>query len=183
MYDACVPYPAPLRDILMELAGTGLFRAKWSARIHDEWTRNLLVNRQDLNPEKLARTVELMNDAVPDCLVEGYEDMIEGLVLPDPDDRHVLAAAIHSSCDAIITMNLQDFPTKHVGKYDIEVLHPDDFIFNQFGLDTAAVLNSVQRCRARLRKPPKSAAEFLERLEAQGLPKTVAELRPFESVI
>ena len=176
-------YPAPLRDILVELAGTGLFRAKWSAKIHDEWTRNLLAKREDLTAEQLARTVELMNDSVPDCLVEGYEDLIPGLDLPDPDDRHVLAAAIHSSCDAIITMNLKDFPQDYVGKYDMEVLHPDDFIFNQFGLNTASVLISAQRCRGRLRNPPKTAAEFLERLEAQGLPKTVAELRPYQGVI
>jgi len=167
----------------MELAGTGLFRAKWSARIHDEWTRNLLANRTDLDPAKLQRTVELMNDTVPDCLVEGYEDLIQGLDLPDPNDRHVLAAAIHSSCDAIITMNLKDFPTSHVGKYDIEILHPDDFIFNQFGLDTAAVLTSALKCRERLRNPPKTAAEYLERLEAQGLPKTVAEFRQYQAII
>lgn len=167
----------------MELAGTGLFRAKWSERIHEEWTRNLLANRQDLDPAKLSRTVELMNQSVLDCLVEGYDELIEGLSLPDPDDRHVLAAAIHSNCDAIVTMNLKDFPMSHVGKYDIEVLHPDDFIFNQFGLDTAAVLTSAQRCRDRLRNPHKTAAEYLERLEAQGLPKTVAELRQYQAII
>lgn len=172
-----------MRDILIELAGTGLFRAKWSAAIHDEWTRNLLKNRDDIEPAKLARTVELMNAAIPDCLVEGYEDLIPGLSLPDPDDRHVLAAAIHSGCDAIVTTNLKDFPASSVKRFDIEVIHPDDFIFNQFGLDTAAVLNSVQRCRARLKHPTRTAEEYLERLEAQGLPKTVTELLPYRGII
>ena len=104
----------------MELAGTGLFRAKWSARIHDEWTRNLLKNRPDLDANKLQRTVDLMNAAIPDCLVEQYEDLIVGLDLPDPDDRHVLAAAIHSGCDAIITMNLKDFPPDYVRKFTLK---------------------------------------------------------------
>lgn len=160
-----------------------MFRARWSARIHDEWIRNLLANRPDIDPVRLQRTVALMNDAVPDCLVEGYEDLVQGLDLPDPDDRHVLAAAIHAGCDAIVTINLKDFPRSHLDKYEMEVLHPDDFIFNQFGLDTAAVLTSAQKCRGRLRNPPKTAFEFLDGLEAQGLPKTVAELRQYQAII
>ncbi len=176
-------YPAPLRDLLIELAGTGLFRAKWTARIHEEWTRNLLVHRADLNAHRLSRTVDLMNSAVPDCLVEGYEDLIGGLVLPDPDDRHVLAAAIQAGCDAVVTANLKDFPSSYVAKYNIEILHPDDFIFNQLGLDAAAVLGSVARCRERLRNPAVTARDYLGRLELQGLPKTVAELRPYQDVI
>ena len=98
VYDACVLYPAPLRDFLVRLAVTGAFRARWTEAIHDEWVRNLLANRADLSREKLERTVALMNQAVPDCLVEGYELLIGGLDLPDPDDNHVLAAAIR--CDA-----------------------------------------------------------------------------------
>jgi hypothetical protein len=96
LYDACVLYPAPLRDLLLQLALTDLFRAKWTEAIHDEWTRNLLANRPELKPELLARTRELMNAHVRDCLVEDYEPLVAGLTLPDPDDRHVLAAAILS---------------------------------------------------------------------------------------
>jgi hypothetical protein len=91
IYDACVLYPAPLRDLLIELAQTGLFRAKWSDRILDECFSSLLEKRKDLRPENLSRTRTLMNLAVRDVLVQGYEDLIEGLDLPDPDDRHVLA--------------------------------------------------------------------------------------------
>ncbi len=94
----------------MELAAAKLFRAKWSDAVHDEWMRNLLENRTDLTRERLERTKTLMNKAVPDANVSGYEDLIEGLRLPDPDDRHVLAAAIASECDAIVTFNQKDFP-------------------------------------------------------------------------
>lgn len=97
--------------------------------------------------------------------------------------RHVLAAAIHSSCDAIVTFNLADFPPESLAKYDIEATHPDDFIFSQFGLNDAAVLTAAQRCRERLTRPARSVAEYLETLEAQGLPKTVAELRDYAGVI
>ena len=112
----------------------GLFRAKWTDSIHDEWIRNLLANRTDLDPAKLARTRELMNEAVPDSLVTGYEELIGGLDLPDVDDRHVLAAAIHCKAAAIITFNLKDFPPEKLAKYNIELQHPDEFLFHQFGL-------------------------------------------------
>lgn len=84
VYDACVLYPAPLRDFLVRLAVTGAFRARWTEAIHDEWVRNLLANRADLSREKLERTVALMNQAVPDCLVEGYELLIGGLICRTP---------------------------------------------------------------------------------------------------
>lgn len=70
LYDACVLYPAPLRDLLMELALTDLFRAKWSSMIHDEWILALLKNRKDLSADNLKRTRELMDASVRDCIVE-----------------------------------------------------------------------------------------------------------------
>jgi hypothetical protein len=68
VYDACVLYPAPLRDFLIELAAGGLFRAKWTDEIHEEWIGNLLANRPDLDRGKLETTRNLMNRAVIDCL-------------------------------------------------------------------------------------------------------------------
>ena len=85
----------------MEMAAMGLFRAKWTDQIHEEWISNLLKHRNDLTLEKLTRTKNLMNEAVPDCLVRGYEPLISGLDLPDKDDCHVLAAAIHCNAAAI----------------------------------------------------------------------------------
>ena len=92
--DRCVLYPAPLRDLLMQLALTDLYRARWTEKIHEEWMRNVLKNRPDLSKEQLERTKSLMNRSVRDCLIEGYEFIIPSLDLPDPDDRHILAAAI-----------------------------------------------------------------------------------------
>jgi hypothetical protein len=96
VYDACVLYPAPLRDLLVRLANTGVVRARWSDAILDECFRNILEQRPDLKPEALVRTRELMKRAVPDCMVTGFDTLVDGLVLPDPDDRHVLAAAIRA---------------------------------------------------------------------------------------
>ncbi|MCH2558718.1 MAG: hypothetical protein MK005_15630 [Alcanivorax sp.] len=82
IYDACVLYPAPLRDFLIRLALSGLFAARWSDDIQNEWAGNLLEARPEL-AEQVTRTVELMNQAVPDCRVTGYERLISGLELPD----------------------------------------------------------------------------------------------------
>ncbi|WP_240616864.1 PIN domain-containing protein [Sphingorhabdus sp. YGSMI21] len=181
--DACVLYPAPLRDVLIELSATDLYRAKWTAKIHNEWISNLLENRPDLTLQQLERTRDLMNAAVLDCMVVGYESLEEALELPDPDDRHVLAAAIHSGADAIVTMNLKDFPKEVVEKYDKEILHPDDFLHFQFELSEADFLTSVQRIIGRLKNPVISAEEYLETLELQGLPKTVSALSEFVSIL
>jgi hypothetical protein len=101
----------------MEMAAMGLFRAKWTDRIHEEWISSLLENRPDLTRNKLERTRDLMNEAVPDCLVDGYEPLTAGVELPDENDRHVLAAAIHCSADALVTFNLKDFPPDRLAPY------------------------------------------------------------------
>ena len=181
--DACVLYPAPLRDFLLELAGSGIFRARWTDKIHDEWIENLLAKRPELDRARLARTRQLMNDTVLGSLVEGCEDLIEALELPDLNDRHVLAAAIRSGADGIVTFNMKDFPLPIADRYGLDIIHPDDFLQQQFGLDAAAVVIAARSCRGRLKNPPRSAVEYLDTLETQALPQLVAELRAFADVI
>jgi predicted nucleic acid-binding protein len=180
LYDACVLYPAPLRDLLMQLAVADLFQARWTEAIHDEWTRNPLADRPDIKPESLARCRELMNRHVSDCLVTGYEALIPTLTLPDPDDRHVLAAAIHGQAEMIVTYNLGDFPASILGGYGIEAVHPDEFIARLWDEQPDGVLAASRLHRASLRKPPKTAAEYLTTLEQCRLIETVARLRPHE---
>ena len=76
VYDANILYPAPLRDLFIRVAQAGLVRARWTETIHDEWVRNVLKDNPRLSAERLARTRSLMNEAVRDCLVSGYEDLI-----------------------------------------------------------------------------------------------------------
>lgn len=177
VYDACVLYPAPLRDLLMQLAMTGLFRARWSEQIHDEWIRNVLKDRPDLIPADLERTRRLMDAHVEGCLVVGHEGLIEGLALPDPDDRHVLAAAIHCHAGAIVTSNLKDFPGSALDPYGIAAVPPDDFVADLIDIDRPIVCAAVRIVRARLRKPPRTVEEYLATLGGQGLAETVAHLR------
>jgi predicted nucleic acid-binding protein len=175
--DANVLYPAELRNFLMHLALTGLFRAKWSASVHEEWISSLLKNRPDLTREKLERTRQLMDKASLDALVEGYEDLIPGLSLPDENDRHVFAAAIRGGAQVIVTMNLKDFPSEVLQQYEMEALHPDDFILQLIELAPDVVLDAAETHRLSLKNPPKLIDEFLASLEAQGLPRSVAALR------
>ncbi len=183
LYDACVLYPAPLRDLLMRLALTDMFRARWTNDIHEEWIRNLLVNRTDLKREQLERTRGLMDSNVRDCLVTGYDDLIEGLELPDSNDRHVLAAAIRTRASVIVTFNLSDFPRSCLEKYGIEAQHPDKFIVNLFDLNPAASLGAAKKQRAALRNPTKTVDEFLDVLAKQNLPETVSRLRQLAELI
>lgn len=183
LYDACVLYPAPLRDLLIRLARTDLFRARWTDAIHDEWIRNLLKNRPDLRPEQLSRTRELMDCAVPDCLVRNYNHLINSLVLPDPNDRHVLAAAIAGGASMIVTTNLKHFPAEALAPYGIEGAHPDDFIVLQFDLSATKVCNAVKEHRASLRNPPKNVEEYLSTLSQLRLPETVARLTEYAALI
>src|SRR3954447_321684 len=183
VYDACVLYPAPLRDLLMQLAIADLFQARWTDEIHDEWTRNVLSNRPDVRPEGVARCRELMDRHVPDCLVVGYEALIPTLALPDPDDRHVLAAAIHAQADVIVTFNLGDFPASVLGGFGVEAIPPDEFITRHWDEHRVGVLAAAKLHRGSLKRPPKTVAEYLATLEQCRLTMTVARLRSHEDEI
>jgi predicted nucleic acid-binding protein len=178
LYDANVLYPAPLRDLLMRLAMEDIFRARWTDQIHDEWIRNVLRDRSDLTHAQLLRTRKLMDRHVRDALVIGYDDLIPGLKLPDPDDRHVLAAAIKSRADVIVTFNLEDFPARTLATYGLEAMHPDDFIVDQFDLYEAAICRAVRKQRAALKNPPQDVNQLLDTFVRQRLPQTVERLRP-----
>lgn len=177
IYDACVLYPDPLRDLLMRLAMTGLFRARWTEEIHDEWTRNLRKNRPDLDPANIARTRERMDLHNPGCLVKGYEAHIPTLILPDPGDRHVVAAAIHARAAIIVTWNLKHFPAAALSRHDLEAQDPDTFIENQCGLDTDAVVEAAAKMRAAFVRKPIDPDQYLAMLERQGLRRSTAILR------
>jgi len=182
LYDSCVLYPAPLRDLLMHLALTDLFKAKWTNTIHEEWMRNVKKDRPDLSIDQLSRTKKLMNEHVRDCLVTGYEKIIESLSLPDPNDRHVLAAAIRSNAAVIVTYNLKDFPSEAMLEFGIEPQHPDDFISYLFDLSVEKVCNAVRNQRLSLKNPPLDLEDYLYNLEILNLKKTVKKLREFNDL-
>jgi predicted nucleic acid-binding protein len=177
VYDACVLYPASLRDLLIRLAQTGLFRARWTNEILDECFRNIAAKRPEVKLEALERTRDLMNRAIRDVLIDGYQTLISGLDLPDPGDRHVLAAAIRCGAEVIVTINLRDFPADELEPYQIEAQHPDEFVLNLIDLDPIAVANVVREQSEALKNPPLSIADVLASLESAGVVQSVARLR------
>ena len=183
IFDACVIYPATLRDLLMELALNGLFRAKWTKDIHVEWARNLLKNRTDLTHKQVENVQSLMNKAIPDCLIDGYESIIETINLPDVNDRHVLAAAIRAKADTILTYNIKDFPINILNPYNIEAQHPDDLLRSLIERAPAKFYSAMRKVKARLKNPPICTSEYLDNLESQSLPQTVGLLREYSPVI
>lgn len=175
LYDACVIYSAPLRDLLMWVAKNGLVYARWSDQILDEWVRNLLEKRKDLSPQRLDRTRGHMNASVPDALVSGFEHLIPSLTLPDENDRHVLAAAIAAEANVILTFNLVDFPMDQLPP-DIRAIAPDELLCQLLDEAPEALLATMKEHRENLLKPPKSAEEYLGTLRSVGLPGLVSRV-------
>ena len=183
LLDANVLYPAPVRDVFMQLAASDMFRAKWTASIHREWIEALLRNEPHRDRAALERTRDRMDQAARDCLVTGYQALIPALDLPDPNDRHVLAAAIVGRCDAIVTRNLRDFPDAAIGVYGIDARHPDEFLCHHFNLAPGVFCEAVRKVRGRLKAPPFTVTDYLASLTRHGLAATAAELERFAAVI
>lgn len=183
LFDACILYPAPLCSFLMYLAVTDLFHARWTNDIHEEWMRNVVHNRADIGRSQVERIRDLMNGHVRDCLVTGYEPLIGGLTLPDPDDRHVLAAAIRCGAETIVTFNLKDFPENTLKTFGIEAQHPDNFLTSLIDFAPNVVCAAAKRQRCSLKNPPFGVEAYLASLERQGLVQTVSNLREFAELL
>ena len=176
VFDSCVLYSASLRDFLLRLGIANLVMPFWSEEIHNEWMHSLLQNRPDIELAKLERTRRKMDFHFPNGLVHGYEFLIPTLQLPDPNDRHVLAVAIHGKAEYIVTFNLKDFSRAILQPYGIEAVSPDEFVQRLIQTNPSRVLGAVKNHRLRLTRPPKTVDEYLATLEKQGLLKTVAFL-------
>ncbi|OHV29888.1 MULTISPECIES: PIN domain-containing protein [Pseudofrankia] len=177
VYDANVLYPNTLRDLLIRIAQSGLVQAKWTSQILDEMVTALRRNRPDIPPTRLDRLRDLMNAAVRDALVSGHEPLIDGLKLPDPDDRHVLAAAVKTGAQVIVTRNLKHFPATDLEPWNIDAQSPDTFVLNQIGVKGRAVAASVRQIADSRTNPPESIDDVLDQLERDGLVESVAALR------
>ena len=183
LLDANVLYSMPVTDLLLELASTGHYRARWSDDIHDEWVNAVIKTRPDL-PEKAINVRRArMDKAIPQALVTGYHEIIESLNLPDPDDRHVLAAAIVGRADVVVTYNLKDFPEEALTPYGIEVQHPDEFLNYQRTLNEPLFIQCVKEIRGRLSQPKYSAEEYIRTLRRFHLHIIADELTKVQGLI
>ncbi len=184
--DACALYSITMADLLTSLGEAGLYHPRWTHEIHDEWIRNLIENRGQsgaVTREKLEARRDAMIEAIEGSLVEDYGDLVPTLILPDADDRHVLAAAIKAEANLILTINLKDFPSQTLAAWNLTAKHPDEFTTDLLQANQDAVVAVLQEMRARRKRPPISAADFLAQLERQGLKNFVAALRNIGAAI
>ncbi|WP_322415337.1 PIN domain-containing protein [Mesorhizobium huakuii] len=169
--DANVFFGARLRSLLLFLSQIKMYRARWSERVHQEWVA-AVAEKRGIEPEKLQRTRELMDRAVPDALVSGYEQLEEGIKLPDPDDRHVVAAATLTRADVIVTFNLDDFPADALKPLRLEARHPDEFLLDLFDISNELFVEAVRRDFEHYIQPKLTFADYVDGFRKADVPKT-----------
>lgn len=187
MLDACVLVPALTRNLLLSLAEAELFRPRWSARILDEMevaVGRMLTDRGDENADEKARKARrAMECAFEDATVAGYEMLEAGLAeLPDPGDRHVIAAAVKTRASIIVTDNLGDFPRDLLEPLDLEAKPADEFMADTVSLSPPLAVAAIHRMRARLKRPAKGFEDLLLDLERNGLIETADTLREWGGI-
>ncbi len=174
--DACVLYPASLRDTLLRFAYAEFYDVLWSTRILDEAERNLIAHGR-VSAEGARRLRGKMAEAFDGaCVGAAAIAGLESAMSNDPKDRHVLAAAVASQAQAVVTMNLKDFPETASAPYGIEILHPDEFLVVLYGLDSELAVDIITRQAGALRNPPLTVVDLLEKL-AVTVPTFAAALR------
>jgi predicted nucleic acid-binding protein len=166
----------------MWLAMSGLFRARWSPDIHREWMA-AVADKHGIDIAALEPRREAMDASVLDSCVTGYESLIPLLTLPDPNDRHVLAAAIRCGADAIVTFNERDFPVAVVEEFGIHVRHPDDFILDVHGLHQSALIEAAKIDLAHYADPPLNVYAYIDGLRRSKVPKTADYLEKMKVLL
>jgi hypothetical protein len=169
VYDACVLYPFHLRNLLVQCAADRLICARWSDTIHGEWMRNLVANTPTLPLDALKRTRDLMNSVLPDANVSNYEQYIDAIELPDPDDRHVVAAGIAARASLIVTWNIRDFPARELARHGLRKQTPDALLMDLYARASDVVVAGTANARRNLTKSSISAVEFVKMIDNQKL--------------
>lgn len=167
--------PIGLADLLLRLAEAKTFRALWSPDVLAELERNLVL-KLDVAPVKARKRIDAMRVHFPDALVTGYEGLVEAMVC-DPKDRHVLAAAVKSKAELLVTANIRDFPVLSTKPYEIEVVTPDDFLLDQLELFPRDGLGAIEQIIHDYEDPRISTDEWAAVMESSGLPLFAAALR------
>lgn len=168
--DACVLVPVALADTMLRLAERDLYRPLWSDRIVAEATDAISEIHPDIRPEQVARRFAAMDRTFEDARVHGWENLEDTVTLPDPNDRHVVAAALHGRADGIVTANVRDYPTDVLEPLNIEVIHPDDFLLDQLDLAPRIVLDILREQAVHTRWPALTPVDLIAHLARAGVP-------------
>ncbi len=165
--DTNVIYPLWIRDLLMWFAYYELYTPKWSKNIFDEWISVMI--RKGIDEKEALVRANKMNRAFPDAFVENYEPLIDSLTLPDLNDRHVLAAAIKTNADLIITNNLKDFPEDYLASFGLKAKTPDDFFTDIIDLNHDLSVQAFKKLVLNKKNPPFDEYDVLDIFRNNGL--------------
>lgn len=172
------------RNMILSLAEAGLFRPRWSrTTLQEEFERAFLRLHADLTPEAAVRQRANIEQAFPEGLICEDKILLESLVLPDPDDRHVLAAAIQTKAALIITDNLRDFPSECLVPHEIEAISADDFLADCMDLGGPDAIAALHRMRGRFNKPEMDAETLILKVERLGMSQTATMMTAFKSLL
>lgn len=180
LFDANALFSPLVVDLSLSLATADIFRAKWSMQIHDEWVRAVLRRKPDIPEAQLRRRLAAMDQAFPDALVPINDIQIQAFIslLPDPDDAHVLAAAVVGRANVLVTDNLKDFPTQLLASFGIQAQSVDDFLNCALDIDVTASRYAVNAMISRRKRPqPWSSERVPLEFEQRGLIQTAERLR------
>jgi len=168
--DTNVIYPLWIRDLLFWFAHVDLYTPKWSNNICDEWID--VMKRKGIPEEEALKRANRINEAFPNALVENYSSLIDTLKLPDPKDRHVMAAAIKTNANLIITNNLKDFPDEYLASFGLKAKSADDFLTDIIDLNPEISVLAFRKLVLNKKNPPIDEYEVLDILRKNGLKDT-----------
>ena len=181
LLDANVLVGALKRNMLLSLAEVGLFRPRWSASILEEVERALI--KLYFDEEMAKRQCVRMEEAYPGARVDFDEALLAAIHLADPDDRHVVAAAIATKATLIVTENLKDFPLDSLAHHELEAVSIDDFLADLLDLAGPEAVTALRTMRQRLKKPKLDGEVLIRRIEEQGLVQTADLLSEYRELL
>lgn len=165
--DTNVIYPVISKDLLFWFAHHDLYTPKWSKHIFDEW--KAVMARKGISEQEADKRVGKANMAFPDALVQNYEGLIKNLNLPDEKDRHVLAAAIKTNANIIVTNNIKDFPFEYLESFCLKAINADDFLTDIIDLNPNQSVRAFKEMVLNKKNPPLDEYQVLKQLRNSGL--------------
>jgi len=165
--DTNVIFPIDVRDLLLWFASYDLYTPKWSRHIFNEWKE--VMERQGVSKSEIEKRINKAQLAFPDALVENYESLIDSIELPDEKDRHVMAAAIKTNANIIVTNNIKDFPLDYLVKFGLNAKSADDFITDTIDLNPEIAVEAFRTLVMNRTNPNLDEFEILERFRNNGL--------------
>lgn len=165
--DTNVIYPIDIRDLLFWFAYFELYTPKWSKQIFDEWEG--VMRRKGIPEVEIKKRLDVAHKAFPDAMVKNYESLVHTLELPDEKDRHVLAAAIKTNANIIVTNNIKDFPANYLGGFGLSAKSADDFIADTIDLNNEVACKAFKALVLNRTNPNLDEFEMLDRFRKVGL--------------